>query len=459
MSIPREIFREYDIRGLAESHLLDPAPYELGRAIGTFLRREGSHRVVLGEDCRLSSPRITGGISKGLLESGLDVVHLGAVATPLMYFSLHHFKDVDGGVMVTASHNPGDYNGVKIASGKSTIYGRQIQKIWELSRTQDFEEGVGCEQEREILPAYEKMVQQRVGRLDKRLRVVVDAGNGMAGQLAPNIYRGLGCQVFELYCELDGSFPNHHPDPTVTENLQELIQEVEFRRADLGIAFDGDGDRIGVIDEKGNIIWGDELMVLFSRDVLSRTPGATVIGEVKCSMNLYNDIEANGGKGLMWKTGHSLIKAKMKETGAALAGEMSGHIFFAEGYFGFDDATFAGARLLKILADSGKGIGEQLADLPELHSTPEIRMDIPEDCKLQIVEELQMFFSALYETVTIDGIRIVFDDGWALVRASNTEPALVLRFEAETSERLKEIRALVEMKLADVIRERVSDSK
>ena len=459
MNISREIFREYDIRGLAESHLRDPAPYERGRAIGTFLRREGSQRVVLGKVCRLSSPRIAGGISKGLLESGLDVIHLGAVATPLMYFSLHHFKDVDGGVMVTASHNPGDYNGVKIASGKSTIYGRQIQEIWELSRTQDFEEGVGCEQKRDILPAYEKMVQERVGLLGSRLRVVVDAGNGMAGQLAPSIYRNLGCQVFELYCELDGGFPNHHPDPTVTETLQELIQEVKSRRADLGIAFDGDGDRIGVIDEKGNIVWGDQLMVLFSRDVLARNPGATVIGEVKCSMNLYNDIEANGGRGLMWRTGHSLIKAKMKETGAALAGEMSGHIFFSEGYFGFDDATFAGARLLKILADSGKGVGEQLADLPKLYSTPEIRIDIPEDCKLQIVEELQVFFSALYETVTIDGIRIVFEDGWALVRASNTEPALVLRFEAETRERLKEIRDFVETKLTDVIRDQLSNTE
>ena len=451
MTIQAEIFREYDIRGIADRDLPDPVPYQLGRAVGTFLWREGRRRVVVGQDCRLTSPRVAEGISRGLLASGLDVVRIGILPTPVLYFALYHFEDVDGGVMVTASHNPGDYNGLKIASGKSTIFGEQIQQIRQLAESGDLEEGEGSQEERPILPAYETMVQERIGPLSRRLRVVVDAGNGMASELAPRVYRNLGCEVFELYCELDGTFPNHHPDPTVTENLQDLIREVENRQADVGIAFDGDGDRIGVVDNEGGIVWGDQLMILFSRDILSRNPGATIIGEVKCSMNLYNDIDANGGNGLMWKTGHSLIKAKMKETSAALAGEMSGHIFFADGFYGFDDATFAGARLLKLVADSGTSVAQHLEGLPKLYNTPEIRVDIPEKYKFEIVQKMQDYFSARYAAVTVDGIRVIFDDGWALVRASNTQPALVMRFEAETLERLVAIRSLVEQKLDAVV--------
>ena len=295
-------------------------------------------------------------------------------------------------------------------------------------------------------------MRERIGRLSRPLKVVVDAGNGTASDLAPRVYRELGCEVVELFCEMDGSFPNHHPDPTVAENLEDLVAAVQQDGADLGIAFDGDGDRIGAVDDTGRILWGDELMILFSREILARHPGATIIGEVKCSMNLYRQIESHGGIGIMWKAGHSLIKAKMKETGAALAGEVSGHIFFADGFFGFDDATYAGARLLQLVADSGQRMSQLLEDVPPLYNTPEIRVDAPESEKFEIVRRLQDYFSRHYETVTVDGVRVLFEDGWGLVRASNTQPALVLRFEASSPDRLEKIRSIVESKLKEVRR-------
>jgi len=351
--------------------------------------------------------------------------------------------------MITGSHNPAQYNGFKVAAGKSTIYGDQIQEVRQIAQSGDFVEGKGEMEEVSLNSDYRRYLGEVLGPLSNPSRVVVDAGNGTTALLAPQIYRDLGCEVTELYCTMDGNFPNHHPDPTVLENLQDLIQKVDQEQADLGIAFDGDGDRIGVVDDQGNVIWGDYLMILYSREILSRIPGATIIAEVKCSKNLYDDIERNGGRGLMWKAGHSLMKAKMREENAPLAGEMSGHMFFADRYFGYDDAIYGGARLLEILSESGKTISQMLADVPKTYSTPEIRVECREDLKFEVVKQAQAFFSQHYETITVDGVRLVFDDGWGLIRASNTQPALVLRFEAETQERLKEIRSLIEGKLEE----------
>ena len=447
-----EIFREYDIRGIADRDLVAPISIRLGQAVGTYLKREGRSRITLARDCRLSSERLASEVGRGLQMTGLEVIDIGVIPTPLLYFSLHHFGDVDGGVMITGSHNPADYNGLKVSSGKTTIHGEEIQKIGRILEGADLEQGSGGTESREIEDPYRRMVRERIGRLSRPLKVVVDAGNGTASDLAPRVYRELGCEVVELFCEMDGSFPNHHPDPTVAENLEDLVAAVQQDGADLGIAFDGDGDRIGAVDDAGRILWGDELMILFSREILARHPGATIIGEVKCSMNLYRQIESHGGIGIMWKTGHSLIKAKMKETGAALAGEVSGHIFFADGFFGFDDATYAGARLLQLVADSGQRISQLLENVPPLYNTPEIRVSAPESQKFEIVRRLQEYFSRHYETVTVDGVRVLFEDGWGLVRASNTQPALVLRFEASSPDRLEEIRSIVESKLEEVRR-------
>ena len=447
-----EIFREYDIRGIADRDLVAPISIRLGQAVGTYLKREGRSRITLARDCRLSSERLASEVGRGLQMTGLKVIDIGVIPTPLLYFSLHHFGDVDGGVMITGSHNPADYNGLKVSSGKTTIHGEEIQKIGRILEGADLEQGSGGTESREIEDPYRRMVRERIGRLSRPLKVVVDAGNGTASDLAPRVYRELGCEVVELFCEMDGSFPNHHPDPTVAENLEDLVAAVQQDGADLGIAFDGDGDRIGAVDDAGRILWGDELMILFSREILARHPGATIIGEVKCSMNLYRQIESHGGIGIMWKAGHSLIKAKMKETGAALAGEVSGHIFFADGFFGFDDATYAGARLLQLVADSGQRISQLLENVPPLYNTPEIRVSAPESQKFEIVRRLQEYFSRHYETVTVDGVRVLFEDGWGLVRASNTQPALVLRFEASSPDRLEEIRSIVESKLEEVRR-------
>ena len=452
MRVNPEIFREYDIRGLADRDLAAPISIRLGQAVGTYLKREGRSHVTLARDCRLSSDRLASEVGRGLQMTGLEVIDIGVVPTPLLYFSIHHFEDVDGGVMITGSHNPADYNGLKVSSGKTTIHGEEIQKIGRILEGPDLEQGSGGTESRDIEDSYRRMVRERIGRLSRPLKVVVDTGNGAASDLSPRVYRELGCEVIELFCEMDGSFPNHHPDPTVAENLKDLVATVRQSRADLGIAFDGDGDRIGAVDDTGRIIWGDELMILFGREILARHPGATIIGEVKCSMNLYRQIEAHGGIGIMWKAGHSLIKAKMKETGAALAGEMSGHIFFADGFYGFDDATYAGARLLQLVADSGQQMSSLLENVPQLYNTPEIRVDAPESEKFEIVRLLQDYFSRHYKTVTVDGVRVLFEDGWGLVRASNTQPALVLRFEASSPERLEEIRSIVESKLEEVSR-------
>ena len=373
------------------------------------------------------------------------------VPTPVLYHTVFT-KAVDGGVMITGSHNPPDHNGFKICLGRQTLFGSQIQEIRQIALAGEFASGAGTSERLEVLADYETDVLSRISFGKRKLKAVVDGGNGMGGVTGVPIYQKLGVELVELFTEPDSNFPNHHPDPTVTENLQDAIRAVAENEADLGIAFDGDGDRIGLVDENGRIIWGDELMVLLSREILKENPSATIIAEVKCSQNLFDDIRAHGGTPIMWKAGHSLIKAKMKETGAALAGEMSGHIFFADRFYGFDDATYAGARVLEILSKTDKKLSELLADLPETFSTPELRVDCAEEQKFAVVRSIAEEFSQTNEVITIDGARILFEHGWGLVRASNTQAILVLRFEADSEENLRAIQDTVEARVNYFIR-------
>jgi phosphomannomutase/phosphoglucomutase len=444
------IFREYDIRGLAERDFDKDFALLLGKVHGTAIGERGGARVTVGRDCRATSNAYAEAVIAGLAATGLHVYDIGVCPTPLLYFSLFHL-DVDGGVQVTASHNPSEYNGFKLCTGKETLYGQKIQDIRHRMERRDFREKPGGKVESyAIVPPYHSYLIGDVPRLARPLKVVVDAGSGVGGPIAPPLFRQLGCTVWEIACVPDGRFPIHHPDPTVPENLELLIEKVKQEKADLGIAYDGDADRIGAVDEQGNILWGDELLVLFSRDVLQRNPNAIIISEVKCSQRLYDDIAKNGGRPIMWKAGHSLLKAKMKETNALLAGEMSGHMFFAERYFGYDDAIYASLRLLEIVANAGRPLSTLLADLPPAVSTPEIRVDCPDDKKFAIAERAQEYFRQHYPVIDVDGVRVQFAEGWGLVRASNTQPALVLRFEAASPERLREYRAIIEGKLKEL---------
>ncbi len=436
------IFREYDIRGIAAEDLTDDVVQAIGRAFGTMLQRDGKQRISLGRDCRLSSERISAALTHGLLATGIQVTDIGLCTTPLLYYSIHKLEK-EGGVMVTGSHNPPEFNGMKLCVGTSTIHGDQIQEVRRVIEGGDLAAGTGSVGHYDIIPEYLDELSNTFD-FKRKLKVVVDAGNGTGGLVAPELFRRLGCDVVELYCDVDGTFPNHHPDPTVEANLVELRQRVVDEGADLGLAYDGDADRIGAVDEKGGIIWGDKLLILYAREILSRKPGATIISEVKASTTLYDDIRAHGGNAVMWKTGHSLIKAKMKETGAELAGELSGHMFFADGYYGFDDAVFASCRLIDIVASTGTPVTELLADVPATVSTPEIRVECPDEEKFPLIERLKERLSKDHEIIDVDGVRVVFPDGWALARASNTQPVLVLRFEALTEERLQEMRDLVE---------------
>ena len=442
------IFREYDIRGVAERDFDADFARRLGHTFGTLAAETGRRVVSVGRDCRLTSDRYAAAVAAGIVSAGVSVLDLGVCPTPLMYFSLFHW-DLDGGIQVTGSHNPADYNGFKVCLGTEALHGEQIQDLRRRLEAGKFKTGRGAIERRPVVPVYQEDIARRVGRLAREIEVVVDAGNGTAGPVAPGIYRRLGARVRELFCDLDGRFPNHHPDPTVADNMRDLIRTVAETGAELGLAFDGDADRIGVTDAKGRIIWGDELLVLFGRDVLARNPGAVIVSEVKCSQRLYDDIARHGGRGIMWKAGHSLLKAKMRETGALLGGEMSGHIFFKERYFGYDDAIYAGARLLDILARSGKRVDQLLADLPPSHTTPEIRVDCPDDVKFAVAERVrERFRAAGRELVDVDGVRVRFPHGWGLVRASNTQPVLVMRFEAETPAELAEYQRIVQDEVA-----------
>jgi len=444
------IFREYDIRGIVGDQLTDQTVATLGSSIGTFFARNGARRIAIGYDARKSSPGFSDILTRGFNECGIDVVLIGMVPTPVLYHTVFT-KDVDGGVMITGSHNPPDHNGFKICLGKATLFGSQIQEIKDIALSGAFERGEGSVESIEVLGDYCVDIVSKIEMGARRLKVVVDAGNGMGGVTAVPVYEKLGIELIKLYTEPDSNFPNHHPDPTVTENLQDTIRAVDYNRADIGLAFDGDGDRIGVVDENGRIIWGDELMILLSRSILQTNPGATIIAEVKCSQNLFDDIEKHGGTAVMWKAGHSLIKAKMKETNAALAGEMSGHIFFADRFYGFDDATYAGARVLEILSKTDKPLSDLLSDIPPTFSTPELRVDCADERKFEVVAAIAKHFASTNEVITIDGARILFEHGWGLVRASNTQAILVLRFEADSEAHLNGIRAIVEIKVKELI--------
>ena len=457
IKINPSVFREYDIRGIAEKEFSDEFVHAIGLAYGKLHQTlhagkkpcGGRNRftVTVGRDCRLTSDRLADALISGLRQSGLDVISLGVCPTPLTYFSIFHLE-TDGGIMVTGSHNAAEYNGFKICVGRDTIHGAQIQELRKIIEAGVHPgKAVGSFSEHKIIPDYIHAIQENIGP-QKKKKIVLDAGNGTAGSVAPELFKRLGAEVIPLYCDLDGRFPNHHPDPTVVENLKDLVAAVKKNSADFGIAFDGDSDRVGLVDETGRIIFGDELMVILSRSVLKARPGATIISEVKSSHRLYNDIAAKGGKPLMWKTGHSLIKSKMKETGALLAGEMSGHIFFSDRYFGYDDAIYAAARVYEIAVQSATPVSSLIADLPPMVATPEIRVDCVEEKKFNLVEETKNTLKKLPHAINdIDGIRVDFGDGWGLLRASNTQPALVLRFEAPSQGRMKEIRTVVESAL------------
>jgi phosphomannomutase/phosphoglucomutase len=438
----REIFREYDIRGIAGKDLTQDTVELLGLGIGTWMRRRERSRIAVGRDCRPSSDPFRDALVAGLTETGLSVVDIGVVPTPLLYYSIHQLE-TDGAVMITGSHNPPEYNGFKTCVGTDSVYGDQIQEIYRIIESEDYVRGKGGVSKSDVETPYREYVLKQI-RLPRTVRVALDCGNGTACLIAPSLISDLGGEVTKLYCEMDGTFPNHHPDPTIVENLTDLQSAVQQGELEVGIAFDGDADRIGVIADNGRIIWGDILLALYAREILKRRPGATFISEVKCSMNVFRDIEKHGGRAIMWKTGHSLIKAKMKEENAVLAGEMSGHMFFADRYFGYDDAIYAACRLLELLANSSVSLSEMLSDIPPTYVTPEIRVQCDDEKKFQVVEKIKSEFGRQYKVIDVDGARILFPNGWGLVRASNTQDVLVLRFEADTQAGLDAIRALVE---------------
>ncbi|MBI5314512.1 MAG: phosphomannomutase/phosphoglucomutase [Nitrospirae bacterium] len=455
------LFREYDLRGIVGQELTESIAEQFGRAYCTYVKNRGVKRISVGRDGRLSSPGLHKALVRGLLAGGLDVVDIGICPSPLVYFSLFQLP-IDGGIMITGSHNAAEYNGFKICIGKEAIHGEEIQALRAVMEEGSFVSGTGRLLEHPIIPDYLAYIKESFAHVDaKRLHIVIDCGNGVAALVAKQALELLGCTVTGLYCDLDGRFPNHHPDPTVLENLDDLTAAVREHKADVGIGYDGDADRIGTVDEQGNVLWGDRLLVIYARDILVAKPGGTIISEVKSSQSLYDDIAKRGGRPIMWKTGHSLIKTKMKSEQAVLAGEMSGHMFFADRYFGYDDAIYASCRLVEILAKTTRPLSSLVADLPKTTVTPEIRVDVSDSIKFELVrhvqdrladcaktrQELGLAKLVIRDLVTIDGVRATFNDGWGLIRASNTQPALVLRFEASSPERLAAIRGVIEAEL------------
>ena len=449
MQINPQIFREYDIRGVVNKDLTPDIARTLGKGFGTHMANLGHKELVVGKDGRLSSKDFEDALIEGLISTGCHVVNIGLCPTPVYYFSIFHL-DKDGGAMITGSHNPPEFNGFKVSVGKSTIFGEEIQNLRRLIEKEEFVVGKGFVSNKEIIQSYQDYIKKNI-HIEKRMRVVIDAGNGTGGIVAGPLFRDLGCEVEELYCKVDGRFPNHFPDPTIPANLKDLIDRVKKNQADVGIGYDGDADRIGVVDDQGNIIWGDQLMILFSREILKYKKGAVFVAEVKCSQNLFNDIEKHGGKAIMWRTGHSLIKEKMKEEKAVLGGEMSGHIFFADRYFGYDDAIYASCRLIELLSKTNKKLSQLLSDVPKTSITPEIRVDCPDEIKFQVVEKVKEALRKDYPIIDVDGVRVKFEHGWGLVRASNTQPALVLRFEALTDKHVQDIKKLVEDKVQNAV--------
>ena len=435
------IFRQYDIRGVVGKDLTVEAAEGIGRAFSALLAERNILReVVVGRDNRPNGSELRDALVRGLRSTRTNVIDIGVVPTPVMYWSLHHLA-VTAGIQITGSHNPPEFNGFKLCVGTDSLHGDGIQRVRELLQLGRFPEGAGTLRSERLLDRYVDDIATRIGKLSRPLKVVADCGNGVASLVAPQLFARLGITPLLLFAESDGTFPNHHPDPTVVENLRDLIAAVRRTDADIGIGFDGDADRLGIVDRHGTIVWGDYLLIIYARDVLARTMRRqSIIFDVKCSQALPDAIEAAGGVPVMWKTGHSLIKEKMKELRAPLAGEMSGHMFFTEGFYGHDDALYGAARLLRIIADSGRGVDELLADIPRYVSTPEIRVDCPDDRKFAVVEAAKTHFKALHDVIGIDGVRILYGDGWGLIRASNTQPILVVRFEALTQGRLDSIR-------------------
>lgn len=445
--INAQMFRQYDIRGVYSEDLTTKDAELVGKAFGTYIKRKGETETIVGRDNRKSSPELCDALVKGLLATGIKVRDIGVVVSPIFYYSTYLYG-IKSGIMVTASHNPSQYNGFKVQYDGVTLYGEELQNLRKMILEDDFEPGHGSLTAMSPVEDYLCMIKEKI-KLERGLKVVVDCGNGTAGFFAPRLLKELGCEVIPLYCDSDPDFPNHFPDPVKPENLSDLIKAVKENRADLGVGFDGDGDRLGVIDNQGNIIWGDMLMILFWREILPKYPGASAIVEVKCSETLVEEIKRLGGDPLFYKTGHSLIKAKMKELNAVFTGEMSGHMFFADEYFGFDDALYACARLLRLLSRSDKPLNELLADVPKTYATPEIRVECAETEKSSYVEKATAYFKAAgNRLIDIDGVRVYFEDGWGLVRASNTGPELIVRCESKTPEGLERIRREIAQAIA-----------
>jgi phosphomannomutase / phosphoglucomutase len=440
--LSRTIFREYDIRGIAGKDLTPEVATAVAGAYAAFLsERSITGAVAVGRDNRPSGEGLHDALVDGLLAAGIDVIDLGIIPTPLAYWAQHNL-DIVGRIQITGSHNPPEYNGFKLGLDTTSIYGDDIQRLYDLAVAGRFPKGKGSLRSEDLVDRYVADVVERTGKLSRQVKAVIDCGNGAGSIVTPKLFPKLGIEPRYLFCESDGTFPNHHPDPTLPKNLQALIQAVRKEDAEIGIAFDGDADRIGVVDERGEIIWGDYLLILYARDVLARTgKGQSIVFDVKASQALPEAIKKAGGVPVMGKTGHSLMEKTMHELNAPVCGEMSGHMFFSEGFYGFDDALYGAARLLRIIADSGKTVRELLADVPRFVSTPEIRIDCADDKKFGIVVEAQRHFGSKYEVITVDGARVLFGDGWGLIRASNTQPILVTRFEARTQEQLDRIQS------------------
>ncbi len=446
--INSNIFREYDIRGVVDIDLTDEVVDLLGKGYGTYLKNHNAQKISIGGDVRLSTERFLKVFTKGIRSTGINVINIGQIPTPVQYFSMFNLQ-VDGGVMITGSHNPPDFNGFKLSLNKSPVYGSEIQELRKIIEKNEFSSGNGSYEEINLIDEYIDDISENI-KLNRPIKVVLDSGNGAGALVAHKLFKKMGVETIDLFDTPDGNFPNHHPDPTVVENIQDLIKTVKDNNADIGIGYDGDADRIGVVDENGEIIWGDKLLIIFGREILKTHPGADIIFEVKCSQALPEMIKKFGGNPVMWKTGHSLLKKKMKETGAPLAGEMSGHLFFADRYYGYDDAIYASARLVELLSNTNKKISDLLADIPKYFTTPEIRVETKtDDEKFEIAKKAKEYFSKEYEVIDVDGVRILFGDGWGLVRASNTQPVLVLRFEANTEKRLEELKDIVVKKLME----------
>ena len=445
MAVSAGIFRQYDIRGIVGKDLTTEAATAVGRGYAALMRERGvTGRIVVSRDNRPSGEQLRDALVAGLTAFGVDVVDIGVVPTPVNYWAQHHLGVV-GGIQITGSHNPPEYNGFKLSIETGSVHGDEIQKLFTLIGAEPGKVDKGKVSTDSVIDRYVDDVVKRTGPLPKTMKVVYDCGNGAASLVAPQLFRTLGIDAHGMFCESDGTFPNHHPDPTVPENLEDLIAEVKKRKAEIGIAFDGDGDRIGVVDQDGTIVWGDRILILYARDVMARTgKGHPIIFDVKCSQALTDAIEKAGGKPIMWKTGHSLIKDKMKETNAPVAGEMSGHMFFSEGFYGHDDALYGAARLLRILAAGKQTIKQALADVPDFISTPEIRIDVPEEIKFSLVDKAVKHFKSKHDVIDVDGVRVLFGHGWGLIRASNTQPVIVARYEADTERNLAAIRGEIE---------------